>query len=208
MKRILVMGVAMLAAGNVFSAEEQRKGAFMVGAEFVKDKSNYGDELEDALLNRSGPGFSVDDEGAGTGTGFYLGYAFGAASSVRLGYRTFGNQDGEVFFSGVKASEYKVDADGAYLAVDLMYPINKTFSLGGTLGLQSWDGDISIKNTYGSYSDSSNGRDFFYGLRGKAKFNEDKAAFVVGYSLYSFEDEEGEELEYNSFSLGLEGYFR
>ncbi len=49
---------------------------------------------------------------------------------------------------------------------------------------------------------------FFYGLRGKLLVNEGRGALVAGYSLYSFEDEYGEELEYNSLSIGFEGYFR
>lgn len=182
-------------------------GGFMLGAALGFDSGNFADELEDELAF-FGPGFEVDDDGAAVGTDLYLGYVFGGASSFRLGYRQFGEQSGDVTYFGAKTGDYSVEADGLYMAVDLMLPLNEKLFIGGTLGLQNWDGEVTARNAFESSSASSDGRDFFYGLRGKLLINEGKGAVVAGYSLYNFEDEYGEELEYNSLSIGFEGYFR
>lgn len=179
----------------------------MLGAALGFDSSNFAEELEDEL-DFFGNGFNVDEDGAGIGTDLYLGYVFGGASSFRFGYRQFGEQSGDVTFNGIKTGDYTVEADGIYLAVDLMLPLNEKLFVGGTLGLQNWDGKVTARNASFSSSDSSDGRDFFYGLRGKALINQGKGAIVAGYSLYSFEDEYGAELEYDAFSIGFEGYFR
>ena len=78
----------------------------------------------------------------------------------------------------------------------------------GALGLQNWDGESITTTALGTSKSSSDGRDFFYGLRGKCLFNQGNGGIVAGYTFYSFEDEMGEELEYNSLNLGVEGYFR
>ena len=160
MKKTLIM-LAALAAGNVWAADQD--GAFLIGGGIAQDKGNYADELEDML----GSGFNVDDDGANLGSDLYVGYAFGGASSFRLGYRQFGDQSGDVFNSGIKIGEYEVEADGLYLAADLLFPVTDNLFLGGTLGLQNWDGKATARTALGTSSDSSDGRDFFYGVRGK-----------------------------------------
>lgn len=214
MKHVLsgVMAVAAMSFSAAGWAEDNapvasQPGGFMLGASLGFDSGNFADELEDELAF-FGNGFSVDEDDSDVGTDLYLGFVFGGASSFRLGYRQFGDQSGDVLFSGIKTSEYTLEADGLYLAVDLMLPLNETFFVGGTLGLQDWESEFSVRSAVSSASDSLDGRDFFYGLRGKALINDGKAAIVAGYSLYSFEDEYGDELEYDSFSIGLEGYFR
>lgn len=204
MKKVLMMTLVVLTAGNAWAAEESLGGGFLVGGGFARDAGNFADELEDAL----GGGFNVEDDGASVGPDLYLGYAFSGASSVRVGYRQFGEQSGEVFTGGTRIGEYEVDADGLYFAADIMFPLADTVYLGGTLGLQNWDGESTTTTALGTSKSSSDGRDFFYGLRGKFLFNQGKGGIVAGYTFYSFEDEMGEELEYNSLSLGVEGYFR
>ncbi len=203
MKKTLVVMLCSLAASGVWAEESPSRG-LMVGAGVGIDTGNFADELEDEL----GSGFNVDDDGANTGADLYVGFAFGGASSVRLGYRKFGEQAGEVSFGGAKIGEYEVDADGLYLAADLMFPVADAVYLGGTLGLQRWDGESTTRTASGTSRASSEGSDFFYGVRGKFLFNQGKAGVVAGYTLYRFEDERGDELEYDSISLGLEGYFR
>ncbi|MQX52413.1 outer membrane beta-barrel protein [Alcanivorax sediminis] len=184
-----------------------QSGGFMLGAGLGFDSGNFSEELEDELAF-IGPGFDVDDDGADIGKDLYLGYVFGGASSFRFGYREFGEQSGDVTYFGNKTGDYVLEADGVYMAVDLLLPLNETLFVGGTLGLQNWDGKVTARNAFFSSTESTDGRDFFYGLRGKLLVNEGRGALVAGYSLYSFEDEYGEELEYNSLSIGFEGYFR
>lgn len=202
MKKVVVLVSALLAAGNV--AAETQQGSFMLGGALGFDASNFADEIEDEL----GAGFDVEDDGSAIGPDIYLGYAFGGASSIRMGYRTFGEQSGEVSFGGASVGDYSVEVDGLYFAGDLMLPLSDTAFVGGTLGLQNWDGESTTRTAMGTLKGKSDGRDFFYGVRGKFLFNEKSTGLVVGYTLYSFEDEAGDELEYDSFSIGLEGYFR
>lgn len=203
MQKTTVALLALLTSGHAL-AETATKGGFMIGANVTMDSSNYAEEVEDLL----GSGFNAKDDGANPGADIYIGYAFGAASSIRLGHRQFGEQRGDVLFNGFTAVEYSVDAGGVYLATDLMLPVGERFALGATLGLQNWDGEVTAKSSMGTEKEDSDGRDFFYGLRGKFLFNEGKGGIVAGYTRYSFEDESDTELEYDSFSLGLEGYFR
>ncbi len=102
------------------------------------------------------------------------GYAFSGASSFRIGYRQFGEQSGEVFTGGMKIGEYEVDADGLYLAADIMFPLADTVYL-GALGLQNWDGESITTTALGTSKSSSDGRDFsmacvvnFFSIRGTA----------------------------------------
>ncbi|MEQ3634832.1 outer membrane beta-barrel protein [Alcanivorax sp.] len=202
-KCLAVMALGLLASS---AWGEAKPAGFMLGAGVSFDTSNFGDEIEDEL-DRTGPGYSVDDDGAATGQDIYLGYAFGGASSLRLGYKWFGTQEGEVHQYGVKTGEYEVDADGVYVAADLLFPLSETFFLGGTLGIQNWDGEVTARNPVSSTKSSSDGRDFFYGVRAKLLFNEKRGGVVIGYNRYSFEDESGDDLEYDSLQIGLEGYF-
>lgn len=204
---VVMASWSVAAWGETTESKAPQQGGFMVGAALGFDSGNFADELEDELAFY-GNGYDVDEDGAEIGTDLYLGYVFGGASSFRLGYRKFGEQSGNVTLNGVKTGDYSVEADGLYLAVDLMLPLNDAIFVGGTLGLQNWDGEVTARNALFSASDSADGRDFFYGLRGKVLVNQGKGAVVAGYSLYSFEDEYGDELEYNSFSIGFEGYFR
>ena len=202
-KHLAVMAFSVL-AGTAWG--ESNPAGFMIGGGVSFDTGNFGDQLEDEL-DAFGPGYSVEDDGASTGQDIYLGYAFGGASSLRLGYKRFGTQEGEARLNGVKTGDYEVDADGVYVAADLLFPLTETFFLGGTLGLQNWDGDVTARNPVSSMKASSDGRDFFYGVRAKFLFNEGRGGLVAGYNRYSFEDEAGDELEYDSLQIGLEGYF-
>lgn len=199
-ERPVLLIAAFLVASN--AAAEAQPGALMLGGSINVDRSDAADELEDAL----GAGFDVDDDGSAIGPDIYVGYAFAGASSVRLGYRKFGEQAGDVSFAGSRVGDYSVEADGIYFAGDLMLPVSDTFYVGATLGFQGWDGDISTRTTLGASKDSADGGDFFYGLRGKFLFNEKNTGLVLGYTRYSFEDETGEDLEYDSLSIGLEVY--
>ena len=75
------------------------------------------------------------------------------------------------------------------------------------MGIQNWDGEVTARNPLSSIKSSSDGRDFFYGVRAKFLFNEKRGGVVIGYNRYSFEDENGDDLEYDSLQIGLEGYF-
>ncbi len=117
---------------------------------------------------------TTDDDGFDTGLDAYIGYAFGGASSLRFGYRKFGEQSGDINVSGLGFGGYSVEADGTYLALLICcWPAtSENFYLGGTLGLQNWDGDITLIAPGVRDRLSEDGRDFFFGLRTKYLINE------------------------------------
>ena len=204
MKKVFV-GVCLLGLASVSVA--QKPSGFMVGGGFALDRGDFGEQLEDEFQAFVSPDITTDDDGFDTGLNAYLGYAFGGASSLRFGYRKFGEQSGDIKVSGMGLGSYGVEADGTYLAADLLFPLSENFYLGGTLGLQNWDGDIVLTGPGIREKFSEDGRDFFFGLRTKYLINEGRAALVGSYNRYSFEVEGGDDLEYNSFQLGLEAYF-
>ncbi|MED5388062.1 MAG: outer membrane beta-barrel protein [Pseudomonadota bacterium] len=204
MKKIF-MGICLL--GLTSAAMGQEPAGFMVGGGVALDRGDFGDQLEDELQALVGPGVTTDDDGFDTGADVYIGFAFGAASSLRVGYRKFGDQTGDIDVSGFGFGKYSVEADGAYLAADLLFPLSEQFFIGGTLGVQNWDGDITLSAPGVRDRFSDDGRDVFFGLRSKYLINEGRAALVGNYNRYSFEVDGGDDLKYGSIQLGLEAYF-
>jgi hypothetical protein len=204
MKNVFV-GVCLLGLTSAVLAQEP--SGFMVGGGLSLDRGDFGEQLEDEFQAFVSQDITTDDDGFDTGLDAYIGYAFGGASSLRFGYRKFGEQSGDINVSGLGFGGYSVEADGTYLAADLLFPLSENFYLGGTLGLQNWDGDITLSAPGVRDRLSEDGRDFFFGLRTKYLINEGRAALVASYNRYSFEVEGGDDLKYSSLQLGLEAYF-
>ncbi|EKF74370.1 hypothetical protein A11A3_09225 [Alcanivorax hongdengensis A-11-3] len=200
MKRTLL--AASLLSLSAVSMADQKLG-LAIGGSLALDRSNFYDELEDELPS----GVSLDEDSAAVGGDIYVGLAFGGASTLRLGYRKFGDQDADAISGGVKTGDVKMEADGTYLAADLLFPLNDSFYLGGTLGLQNWDGKVTASGVGGRATIKDDARDFFYGLRGKALLKDSNLALTFSYNRYDFDAEGGDDIKYDSISVGLEGYF-
>ena len=182
MKKILT-AIALLAAASGVHAE--KTSAFTVGGALSLDASDYIENLDDDFggLDQDAP------------------FGVGAASTVRVGYRAFGQQEAQFdYFSG----DLEVDADGMYAALDLMMPLGDVFALGGTLGMQEWDAEVSD----GVVKLKDDGRDFFYGLRAKWKVAE-AGAVTASINRYKFDsdDELFRDIEYTAFAGGFEFFF-
>lgn len=199
MKKIVMAGALLLSVG-VVQAEETAGPQFLLGGALSIDRSNFADELDDDL---SGLGFDIDDDsGLALGLDLYAGLSFLEASSFRFGYRKFGQQSAEVGIIGLPGSATaELDADGLYAAVDLMFPVSESFYLGGTVGLQKWDLDLDVEGM----TESEDGSDLFYGVRGKVLFGDQSGAMTLSINRYSFELE-GSDLEYTPVSVGVEFY--
>lgn len=197
MKKVMMASALLVSAGLV-QAENAAEPGFLLGGALSLDSSNFADELDDDL---SGLGFDVeDDTGLAVGVDVYGGLSFMEASSLRVGYRKFGQQVAEVSVVGVPGSATaELDADGMYAAMDLMFPVSDTFYVGGTLGLQKWDLDLDVEGI----SESDDGSDLFYGVRGKVLFSDHSGAVTMSLSRYSFELD-GADLDYTPISVGVE----
>ena len=192
MKKILT-AMALLAAASGVHAE--KTSAFTVGGALSLDASDYIEKLDDDF------GGLDQDAPFGVGADVYAGFMFASASTVRVGYRVFGQQEAQFdYFSG----DLEVDADGMYAALDLMMPLGDVFALGGTLGMQEWDAEVSD----GVVKLKDDGRDFFYGLRAKWKVAE-AGAVTASINRYKFDsdDELFRDIEYTAFAGGFEFFF-
>lgn len=196
MKKILT-AMALLAAATGVHAE--KTSGFTVGGALSLDASDYIDQLDDDL------GGALDQDAPfGVGADVYAGFMFARASTVRVGYRAFGQQeaDFDYFFGG--SGDIEVDADGMYVALDLMMPLGDVFALGGTLGIQDWDAEVDFDGLKGE----DDGRDIFYGLRAKWKVAE-AGAVTASINRYTFDskDELLHDIEYTAFAGGFEFFF-
>lgn len=198
MKKVAIAGALLMSVAGFAQAEQAQSGPrFVLGGALSLDTSNFVDELDDDL---SGPGVDVDEgDSFPIGVDLYAGLGFMEASSVRIGYRKFGQQSADVTFAGLGKAEAELDADGVYAAVDLMFPISDTFYLGATVGMQSWDVELDA----GGSRDSEDGSDLFYGVRGKFLFSEKNGALTLSLNRYAF-DLPGTDLEYVPVAVGVE----
>ncbi|MEQ3724544.1 outer membrane beta-barrel protein [Alcanivorax sp.] len=192
MKKILT-AMALLAAATGVHAE--KTSGFTVGGALSLDASDYIEKLDDDF------GGLDQDAPFGVGADVYAGFMFARASTVRVGYRAFGQQEAQFdYYSG----DLEVDADGMYAALDLMMPLGDVFALGGTLGIQEWDAEVD----FDGFKVDDDGRDFFYGLRAKWKVAE-AGAVTASINRYKFDsgDELLRDIEYTAFAGGFEFFF-
>lgn len=189
-------------AGGIYANDMK----FVVGGAVSRDQSNFDDVLNgDSTLASSS--IRVQEPDAGTGTNLYVGVRFNPYITGRLGYRNFGDADSDVQVSGVDTGRVHVEADGVYVAVDGLYPFTDQFALGGTLGVQNWNGDLRVRGPGGTAHDSEDARDFFYGVRADFRMTK-TASLTASYDFYSFDVEgESEDVEYKALALGLEFAF-
>lgn len=119
---------------------------------------------------------------------------------VWFGYCCFGDVELEVFNGFV---EVDLEVDGFYVVVDLLFLVMDCFFVGGILGSQGIDVELSV----GGSSVDDDVCDFYYGVCVKWLLGESFVLIVV-YNLYSFEvDDVGEDIEYDIFVVGLEWCF-
>lgn len=196
-KSLLLATTAALAfsplAVQVASADES---GVIIGVSGVRDDSNL-DELVE--------GGSSD---AAWGWDIYVGYALNRYVTLRGGQRFFG----EAEVKGVGGQKLSIDADGLYLATDVMWPVSDSFSVGATLGIQDIHAKFEYARRYAGLvntvpaRDSDDARDFFYGVRARWVLGE-SSSFLAFYNRYSFGVESSDDLEYDSLGLGLEWRF-
>ncbi|MCK0154666.1 porin family protein [Alcanivorax sp. S6407] len=196
MKKIVMASALLLSTGLVQAEEAEAR--LLLGGALSIDSSNFAEELDDDL---AAFGLEADDDsGLAIGLDLHAGLSFMEASSIRLGYRKFGQQSAEVTQPGFLGSvTAELDADGLYAAADLLFPVNDSFYLGGTIGMQAWDIDLDVEG----FSESEDGSDLFYGLIGKVLFNDKSGAVTMSVNRYSF-DLDGSDLEYTPISVGVE----
>ena len=195
-KLLLLASTAALAAAPLTAVAAPADDSGVVfGIGGARDASNFDD------LTGGG---SADPA---WGWDVYFGYAFNRYFTLRGGKRYFG--EGESDFGGGSLS---VDADGFYVAGDLMWPVTDGFSVGATVGVQRIDAEFEAKRHFFgggslSSSESDDASDYFYGVRARWAMGE-ASSFVLFYNQYSFEVEDSsDDLEYDSLGLGLEWRF-
>jgi hypothetical protein len=193
-KYVLLLAATSLTLSPLTALAANDGGGVVFGAGVGYDQSNLDDFIEDI----GGPSASSPD--AELGTDIYVGFAANQSVTVRFGHRRFGDAESEIF-GGL--ADVDLEADGFYAAVDLLFPVTDRFFLGGTLGNQGIDAELSV----GGNSIDDDARNFYYGARAKWLLGE-SSALTAAYNLYSFEvDDAGEDIEYNTLAVGLEWRF-
>jgi len=199
MKKTLTT-LALLAAATGVHAE--KTSAFTLGGALSVDVSDYIEQVDDDAAFAS-----LDEDVPGIGADIYAGFMFAGASTVRVGYRVFGVQEADVDYVLGGSGDFEVETDGMYVALDLMMPLNETFVLGGTLGIQNWDAEVDADGD--KFKDD--GSDVFYGVRAKWKIQEMGAvtASINRYKLGTsdFTGTLDHDIEFTTFGGGFEFFF-
>ena len=193
-KYALLLATTSLALSPLSALAAGDGSGMVFGVGVGYDQSN----LDDFIEGTGGPSASSPD--TELGTDIYIGFAASQSLTVRFGHRRFGDAESEVF-NGL--AEVDLEADGFYAAVDLLFPVTDRFFVGGTLGSQGIDAELSA----GGSSVDDDARDFYYGARAKWLLGE-SSALTAAYNLYSFEvDDASEDIEYDTLAVGLEWRF-
>lgn len=194
----------ILACPGVFADTHQpadEKVEFLVGAALSLDGSNLEDFIEAPLT-----GANADYQGGGIGAEINAGLALGRYVQLRLGHRTFGDQEADIFSGSTLTGKAELEASGNYFAADLMAPVTDQVSVGVTLGSLEWHGELDVRDSGGVSSSRESGSDLFAGLRGLVKLNERLwlSAFATRYDLDTGDEED---LEYGLVGAGLQARF-
>lgn len=199
MKKSLVLATTAALAFSPLAV--QADSGFLVGVSLAHDQSNADDFLEDVTV---GIPVNISSPDAEIGADLYVGLAASDIFTFRIGYRKFGDAEADIN-GGI--GKFEVEADGLYVAADAMFPLTPSFHVGGTLGIQNADITLRLRGPGGSDSLDDDARDFFYGLRAAWLLSE-QASLAASYTRYAFEAEDvSEDLEYDSFAVGLEYRF-
>lgn len=197
MKKVFLLA-AMFAAS--MSAHAEKESGVVLGVALPIDTSDFIQELDDDL---AGSGISLEEDSFPIGVDLYAGLNFAKASTVRVGYRKFGQQSADVEVMGFRQGSLEVDTDGLYAALDVMFPVTDMFYLGGTLGLQEWETEVDIPGD----RLKDDGKDVFFGVRAKWFLGWENGVITASIDRYDLDTDFEQDLEYVSFSGGLEFRF-
>lgn len=174
---------------------------FLAGAALSLDGSNLEDFIEAPLT-----GANADYQGGGIGADINAGLVLGQYVQLRLGHRTFGDQEADIFNGSTLTGKAELEASGHYFAADLMAPVMDQVSLGVTLGSLQWHGELTVRGGGGAGSSRESGSDLFAGLRGLVRLN-DRFWITAFATRYELDTGDEEDLEYGILGAGLQARF-
>ncbi len=97
-----------------------------------------------------------------TGWRIFLGYQFNENFGVGVSYLDLGTLDAAGTAFGGFTDQIEATAIEAWVIGTM--PINEQFSLFGTLGIFSWDQDVTYSDSFEDFRGSADGEDFAFGF--------------------------------------------
>ena len=196
----LTLGV--LALSTLVSSYSFANQGFYIGA--VVGQAEADISLSDVSDLDDGGNFSnINIDDSDTTYGITAGYRVSTNFAVELGYQDFGefnvsgNSDGTGSFWFAGPVEATAEATGILLGLKGIYPVQENFEIYGKAGINSWDTDNDLTDSFGAFSASDDGTDPYFGIGASYILN--NVSFNASLTRFDISD-----TDVDVFSIGLE----